>query len=230
MGTLIDLTGKQFGRGVVLERSGTKIRGIKSQVKTPVWKCQCDCGNIFYATSAELRSGDTKSCGCLAIDTLHARSVTHGDGHKGSKFYRLYRIWCGMKERCEKQYDPAFKDYGGRGIKVCEAWHDYIAFKEWSLSHGYNDNLTIDRIDNNGNYSPDNCRWVDCYVQANNRRSCRYIMINGEIKTISEWCKIFGVSPFTAFSRIDLFDWDPVKAVSYKPAKKHFYKNVQKVD
>lgn len=230
MGRLIDLTGKRFGRLTVIERHGTKIRGINNTVKTPTWRCVCDCGNEKIVTSAELRSGDTHSCGCLAVELLTAKSTTHGDGHKGAKYYRLYRIWFKMKERCEKPNDKAFHYYGARGISVCDEWHDYLTFKDWALSNGYSDDLTIDRIDVNGNYCPENCRWANYKVQANNKRSCRYIEIDGEIKTIAEWCDCYNTNYFTALSRIDLFGWNPEKAVSYRPAKKHFYQNVQEVD
>ena len=111
MGQLIDLTGKRFGRLVVLERAGSRQRG---SIKTPCWKCRCDCGNEVIATSAELRTGDCKSCGCLKKEILLNRSVTHGDGHKSSKYYRLYRIWVKIKDRCEKKYDTSYKYYGGR--------------------------------------------------------------------------------------------------------------------
>lgn len=221
MGKLIDLIGQRFGNAVVIERVGTKVRGIKAKIKTPLWKCLCDCGNVFYATSAELRTGDTKSCGCLSIKLLKERSTTHGDGHSGSAYYRLYRIWGHMIERCENHKCPSYNNYGGRGIYICDEWHNYLQFKEWSLNHGYQDTLTIDRIDNNDGYKPDNCRWTNYNVQANNRRSCRTITIDGETKTISEWCDIFGTNPFTAYSRIDKFNWDPIKAVSTPARSEH---------
>lgn len=226
MGSLIDLTGKRFGKLVVIQKAGSRVRGIKYKVKTPLWKCECDCGNIIYVTSAELRSGDTKSCGCFRINMLTERSTTHGDGHRGAKYYRLYRIWFHMRKRCSDCNDASYGDYGKRGIKVCDEWSDYQTFKKWSLQNGYQENLTIDRINNDGDYCPDNCRWVGYSIQANNRRSCRYVEINGEKKTISEWCEIFKTNPYTAYSRIDRFGWNPQKAVSYKPEKKHFYKNI----
>lgn len=220
MGKFVDLTGQRFGRLVVVKRIGTKERGTKTIVKTPLWLCRCDCGNEKIVTSAELRSGDTNSCGCLSNELLLKRSITHGDSKQ-----RLYKIWFNMLERCENASDAAYRYYGGRGIIVCDAWHDYIVFREWAHSNGYSEDLTIDRIDSNGNYCPDNCRWADYKTQANNRRSCRYVEINGEKRTITEWCKINGISAFTAYSRIDRFGWNPIDAVSLPAAKKHFYKN-----
>ena len=225
MGKFIDYTGQKFGRLTVVERIGTKERGTKHKIKTPLWLCKCECGNEKIVTSAELRTGDVKSCGCLQLELISELSKTHGDATKNSKYYRLYKIWTHMLNRCEKPSDKAYPNYGGRGISVCAEWHDYQTFKTWSVDNGYSDELSIDRIDNNGDYTSSNCRWTDFYTQANNRRSCRYVTINNKTKTITEWCRIYGISPFTVYSRIDRFNWSPVKAIILPPARKHFYDN-----
>jgi len=224
MGTFEDLTGRRYGRIVVVKRIGSRSRGIKKQIKTPLWLCKCDCGRETQATSAELRTGDKRSCGCLAREILTARNMTHGDAHSGSLYFRLYHLWFGMLDRCENPHSDSYKDYGGRGISVCEEWHDYPSFKMWAISNGYKNGLTIDRVNNDAGYSPDNCRWTNYTEQANNRRSCRYVTINGKTKTITEWCRIYGTNEYTAYSRIDRFGWNPVDAVTLPPAKKNFYK------
>lgn len=164
-----DLTGKRFGRLVVIERSGTETNGA---VK---WLCRCDCGCTTVVRSYRLRKGITKSCGCYMRE-VSARM--HGEPH-GCSNDRLYGVWRSMKARCNRQTHHKYKDYGGRGITVCNEWsRSFTKFREWALDNGYDYNApygqcTLDRINVDGNYEPSNCRWVDSKTQANNQRPRR---------------------------------------------------------
>lgn len=176
-----DLVGQRFGRLVVIRRNGsTRLK----QRQYAVWECLCDCGKIKSVSSYYLTHGKTRSCGCLAHDTQIARGRAlhkigeahsrwkHGGSVGGSS--RLYRIWGGMKTRCYNPNHRAYAHYGGRGITICVEWlHDFAAFRDWALSNGYREGLSIDRVDNDKGYSPDNCRWITQTEQNKNRRCCK---------------------------------------------------------
>lgn len=179
MGTKLkyDIKGQRFGKAVALEYVGNRK-----------WKCQCDCGNLFETRTERLLHGVTKSCGCFR------RSGEPYKRHGATKT-RLYHIWMGLRVRCNQVGGKDYKNYGGRGIKVCSEWNDsYETFAEWAKNNGYADNLSIDRIDNDGDYCPENCRWATTKQQANNRRTNRYLTFRGQTKTLREWSEITGIS------------------------------------
>ena len=159
-----DLTNRRFGKLTAIrpQRTNTGLYG---------WLCRCDCGKETVVRTTVLTSGHTKSCGCYAKH-LRENGVPHTT--HGNKHSRLYRIWCGMKSRCCNPNVPFYKYYGGKGIAVCEEWQNdfqsfFFFFFGWSMANGYEDHLTIDRIDNDGNYEPSNCRWVSMAVQNRNK-------------------------------------------------------------
>lgn len=189
-GKPLNLEGQRFGRLIVIKR-----------VKTPnendghiYWLCQCDCGNTAIVRGNRLISGITTSCGCYK----KVASIKHG--MFGT---RIYQIWANMKRRCNNPDNIKYKNYGGRGIIVCEEWNkDFMTFYNWAINNGYSDKLTIDRINVNGNYEPNNCRWTDMKTQQSNRTNNCNITFNEETHTITEWERITKISSTTIQRRL----------------------------
>lgn len=192
MSKLIDLTGQRFGRLVVIEPCG------RSKDRHIMWLCRCDCGNEVVVTASNLKKSNTKSCGCLRRERIKESHQTHG-----KTTTRLYGIWCDIKTRCLNPKNRAFSWYGDRGISVCDEWkEDFQSFYDWAMENGYEDDMSIDRINVNGNYCPENCRWVSMKTQANNRRSNHQLSLNGETRTITEWSEITGIKRHTILQRL----------------------------
>lgn len=193
-----DISGQRFGKLKVIEFYGNSERG------NAMWKCQCDCGNVVICNGGNLRNGNTKSCGCITRNKTIERSTKHGKS--GSQLYRVYNH---MKGRCYTETDSAYKDYGGRGIKICDEWlgeRGFENFYNWSMENGFRVGLTIDRINNDGNYEPSNCRWTDKINQCNNRRSNRFLTARGETHTVAEWSRITGLKSATIIQRLNRGD------------------------
>lgn len=188
-----DLTGQRFGRLTVI---GIDDRGTR---KTYFY-CKCDCGNVKSIRSDSLLAGAIQSCGCLKAEQDRI-NLEANHKHKMSHT-RPYEIWQGMKGRCYNLHDARYDRYGGRGIKVCEEWREnFSAFYEWALANGYSDDLTIDRIDNDKDYTPENCRWADAKTQSRNRESNIKITIGNATKTLTEWCEMFELDYKTIIAR-----------------------------
>lgn len=199
---LVDLTGHQYGRLKVIKKEG------KDKWGGTLWLCKCECGNEKIISSGHLKSGASQSCGCLRIDRTKQALTKHKMCDS-----RLYRAWHHMKNRCHNPDVDGYNNYGGRGIKVCEEWQDFVPFKEWALANGYDDTLTLDRIDVNGNYEPSNCRWVSIKVQANNKRNNHLVTYKGMTKTISQWAEEYGIKYGTLLARLTRYNWDVASAI-----------------
>lgn len=186
-----DLTGQRFGMLVALQPVGRK-NGL-------IWECRCDCGNVKNVKSRDLLCGDSKSCGCNQHPKGMIRNYRHGLGRT-----RLYGIYTKMVSHCYRESAGA-KNYKNRGISICDEWlgeNGVVNFCNWAIDNGYSDKLSIDRIDVNGNYCPENCRWATTKQQANNKTTSHYIVFKGEKRTLSEWAERLGIKRETINSRL----------------------------
>ena len=187
MSHLIDMRNERFGRLVVVNRAENSKAG---QAR---WFCVCDCGGANTVKGQDLRNGKVRSCGCYKIE-----QQTKHNSYKEP----LYRVWTSMKNRCNCKTNKWYRIYGGKGVCVFSEWeNDFMKFKEWAIKNGYKKGLTIDRIDVNGNYEPSNCRWITMQEQQYNKTTNVFIEIDGTTKTLTEWCKEYGVKTSTALGR-----------------------------
>lgn len=206
MSELVNIQGQRFGMLTVKGDSGQR------QCGSVMWLCVCDCGNEVLVNSYNLRKGRKKSCGCYrgTGNLKHGMSKT-----------RLYRIWESMITRCTNKANVSYKLYGAKGVTICDEWRKFQPFAEWSLSHGYDDTLTIDRIDNSKGYEPSNCRWVDLSDQANNRSCTLYFEKDGQRKPLAKWCKELGVDYRLVYNRVHKMGWSFERAISEPVHKEH---------
>lgn len=197
MGNFIDLTGQRFGKLTVIKREHNDKRGETR------WLCKCDCGKETIVLSSHIRNYRIRSCGCLRLENQN--NIITQCNLNFEIYIRLKHIFSGMKRRCMNIKDKNYKNYGGRGIKICDEWLNkekgMMNFCKWAINNGYEDNLTIDRIDTNGNYEPDNCRWVSIKEQENNRRDNVFLKYKGKVKTLKQWAETTGISYNTVYSR-----------------------------
>lgn len=194
-----NLVGIRFGRLTVISAAEDKVSA--AGYHTVMWVCLCDCGKHVVVRGKCLTQGATKSCGCLQREEMSKRASKHG-GFGG----RLYTIWNSMRQRCYNPNNNAYHNYGGRGISICSEWNNFAVFREWAYSTGYKEDaprgaFTIDRIDVDGDYSPNNCRWSSMKDQSNNKRGTLYLEYNYERKPLSEWASIIGVDYTTIWRR-----------------------------
>ena len=183
MGQIKNLIGNKYGSLTVVEMR--KERGKHNEV---FWICQCDCGSLIEVRANSLQQGKTTSCGCSR--KIHGMNNT-----------RIHRIWNGMKNRCNNPKRKDYHKYGGRGISVCDEWNEFVPFLEWAELNGYTEELTLERIDVNGNYEPDNCTWVTPIEQANNKTNTPHIEYNNEIVTLKQLSELTGINYQTLFRR-----------------------------
>ena len=189
---IANLSGNIYGKLIVTNFAYRKRSGKNYKY---YWTCQCDCGGICTVESYNLKSGITKSCGCYREDFRKKHNLTRT---------RLYRIWRNIRSRCNNPNTKNYKRYGGRGITVCDEWlneNDFMKFYDWALSNGYQDGLTLDRIDNNGNYEPNNCRWTTMEEQSQNTSKAINITYNNETYSLSKWSRKTGISRSTLYTR-----------------------------
>lgn len=206
-----DIEGKRFGRLIAIELVPGNGRSRQ--------KCVCDCGNTIEANRTNLVSGNTKSCGCLRKETSRKNVEKHPFSKKHGKHgTRIYETWANMLSRCRNPKIRSYRDYGSRGIKVCEEWLEFENFYKWALSSGYKENLTIDRIDVNKDYSPENCRWATTKQQARNKRTSVFITYKGETKVLKDWAIEYKIDSSTLKGRISR-GWRIEDALT-KPVKK----------
>jgi len=216
MSSVRDLKGQRFGRLVALYdiRRRDSSGGV-------VWHCRCDCGNEVNVVRHHLISGNTTSCGCYRREYVAEAKTTHGMTRHG-KQHPIYRTWRTILQRCENPNVYNYRNYGGRGITVCAEWHNFIPFRDWALASGWEKGLSIDRIDNNGDYEPSNCRWVTQKENNRNKRSNRLITFNSKTQTMAEWAEELSISYYALKHRINDLHW-PIERALTEPVRRRKY-------
>lgn len=201
-----DLTGEKFGRLTVVKR--IEDHYYPSGRHDVQYRCMCDCGNAVNVLGIHLRSGHTSSCGCYRQEVSREKMTTHGKTNS-----RLYTIWKNIKGRCFYEGHDDYAYYGGRGITICSEWKDnFECFYKWAMTHGYTDDLTIERVDVNLGYNPNNCKWIPRSEQSNNTRRNIIVTMNGETHTLKQWSSILGLKYGTIASRVKR-GWTPEDAL-----------------
>ena len=208
MPNYIDLTGQKFGRLYVIQRAPDKLQ--PSGGRKTMWDCICDCGNNATIWSHALLAGMTRSCGCLQKEILTKRNTKHSMAGT-----RLDRIYHAMVTRCTNPNFYEYKHYGGKGVAICDEWLQCkTVFFDWAYANGYNDTLSLDRIDCQGNYEPNNCRWSNGIVQANNKTNNIFLTFDGQTLTIAEWSRIKRIAYQTLKDRVRRYGWDAASALT----------------
>lgn len=199
-----DITQQKFGEltAIRFDHRDNRVKGGQHY-----WLFRCDCGNEVVLRKNSVTSGNTKRCSCCSAKRSAERNTIHGG--VGT---RLYREWAGIIQRCTNPNDTSWNRYGAKGIAVCEDWKHFEPFKEWALSHGYTDDLTIDRIDVSKGYFPNNCRWVSVREQNNNQARTLWLTYNGETMQLSYWADRLGINYHTLYDRLYLRGWSVEKA------------------
>lgn len=176
-----EFIGKRFGKLVVIAYMG-KENGHY------LYRCKCDCGNIITTRKTRLISGVTKSCGCYKSEVISKAHTKHG-----MYSTRLYIIWKNLRNRCDNPNNPKYNRYGKRGITYCKEWNDFSVFHDWAINNGYSEELTIDRINSNSNYSPDNCRWVDIATQEKNKDCNIFLEYKNTVYVLKDLAKLLNI-------------------------------------
>lgn len=192
MGKKVEMIGRKFGRWTVLGEADERCKN-----GSILYRCRCDCGSERTVNGSILRQGGSTSCGCYNREIITKPDAVYKE--------RLYSVWSSMKSRCCCATDRSYKNYGGRGIRVCEEWRsDYKAFKQWAYSHGYADGLWLDRVNNNDDYSPENCRWATTMEQARNKRTNVFVEYNGQTMCLIDAAAASGIKVATIKRRMEL--------------------------
>lgn len=204
MGKFKNLRGEKFGRLTVIQKSHVDLSNSWN------WICLCDCGKIVTVRGSSLTAGVVKSCGCYKKDIVHEMNRKHLKCYE-----RIYKIYYGMRSRCYNKNNKFYKYYGERNIVICDLWlNSFDEFLSWSLDNGYKNNLSIDRINANENYCPENCRWANSKEQANNTRANVNLTYNGETHNLAQWSKILGINASTIYTRY--FRGMSIESILYK--------------